>query len=253
MTVLDKLGERRERVLLFGHTGTGKTYNCVRLTVELAKVGKKVLYADMEQGAVDEFSNAEIDSKTDKNIIYIQPEDFNQLRQILQKAEEQVDVIVIDPLRAVEEVRQFARKKFLEKGKYWIGEKEVPIDDPDTFYLRGFMYQLPNELLQEFFRSIIRGKTHFIATELVPISLLNTQKGVSFDSILLETDESKLPSKLKQVYDLCGWFDRVIITENRVVGNTTNYYGVIFKWRGKNLRGQKITDVWKFLIEKCKW
>jgi len=252
MGVVEKLKERKEKILLFGHTGTGKTYTCVKLTVELAKKGKKVLYADMESGSLDEFSNYDIDKKVDRNIILVEPEDFGQLKQVIQKAEEKVDVIVIDPLRAVDEVRQYARRKFLEKGKYWIGEKEIPIDDPETFYLRGFMYQLPNELLNEFFRELVRGKAHLIATELVPISVVNTPKGVDFTRLLLETEETRLPSKLKHVYDICGWFDKVIITENRVVNGQNEYYGVIFKWRGKNWRGQKVDDVVKLLLSKTK-
>jgi len=252
MGVVEKLKERKEKILLFGHTGTGKTYSCVKITIELAKKGKKICYIDTESGSIDEFSNYEIDSKTDKNIILIEPKDFGEIKQIVQKAEEKVDVIVIDPLRAIDEVRHFARKKFLEKGKYWIGEKEIPIDDPDTFYLRGFMYQLPNELINEFFRELVRGKAHLIATELVPISIVNTPKGVDFTKLLLETEETRLPSKLKHVYDLCGWFDRVIITENRVVSGESEYYGVIFKWRGKNWRGQKIDSVSEFLLKKTK-
>jgi len=252
MGVLGKLKEKKEKILLFGHTGTGKTYTVVRIAVELAKRGNKVLFADMESGSIDEFNSLNIDSKTDRNIIHVEPKDFGELREIIEQAEDKVHVIIIDPLRAVEEVRQFARQKILKKGKYWIGEKEITIDDPDTFYLRGFMYQLPNELIQEFFRTIVRGKAHFIATELVPITIVNTPKGADFTRLLLETDEFKLPTKLKHVYDISGWFDRVIITENIVVSGKIEYYGIIFKWRGKNWRGQKISNIVEFLLNKTK-
>ena len=226
MKISEIVRDVREKILLLGHTHTGKTYNLVRISVELAKIGKKVAFFDLDDGSRKEWESLVkervVTKAIDKNINIIFPKDFGELRNYIELVKDKVDVIIIDPLRTVEEVRQYARKKFLEKGKYWIGEKEVSIEDKETFHLRGFMYQLPNELLGEFLRELVRGNHHIICSELVPILTPTKGEPLSIDQLFIETEEERLPKKLKDIYEIIGWFDIAIVTDVKRYHGTFN-------------------------------
>jgi len=230
----------------------------------LARKGKKVLYIDNEQGSLDEWETlaeeGKLTKEIDKNIILVHPRDFIELKEYALDYQDKVDCIIVDPLSFNMEARITAKEKMLEKGKRWIGEKEEPIEDKITFHLRGFDYQLPNEWQLELIRGLAKGKVHFIITELIPIKILEEiptsekkYKGLtSIDRILTEMDESKLPKKLKELMDFFGWFDRVIVCEREIKNGKKYYYGVIVKWRGKDLAGQKIDNVTEFLLKNTK-
>jgi len=222
------------------------------------------LYIDNEQGSLDEWetlaNEGKLTKEIDKNIILVHPEDFLQLKDYALNYQDKVDAIIIDPLSFNIEARITAKEKMLERGKRWIGEKEEPIEDKVTFHLRGFDYQLPNEWQLELIRGLAKGKVHFIVTELVPVKILEEipkkeMKGrgiIGIDRVLIETDESKLPKKLKELLDLFGWFDRVIVCERQVINGRKYYYGIIVKWRGKDLAGQKIDNVYQYLLKNTK-
>jgi hypothetical protein len=264
MGVLDKLERKIERILLIGHTAHGKTYTTTRIALNLANKGKRVLYIDNEKGSLDEWETLKEEGKLtkeiDKNIILVHPKDFLELKEYALNYQDKVDCIIIDPLSFNTEARITAKETYLKVGKVWRGEKEIPIDDPTTFHLTGFDYQLPNEWQAELVRGLAKGKTHFVVTELVPVKVLEEipkaemkYKGLtSIDKILLELDESKMPKKLKEIVDLFGYFDKVIVMERQVINGKKYYYGVIIKWRGKDLSGEKIDNVYQYLLKNTK-
>jgi len=259
MAVLDKLKHKPERILLLGHTGHGKTYTATRISVNLAKRGKKVIYLDTEKGSYDEWetlaNEGKIDEKTDKNIILIAPNDFIELKKYALDFQDQADVIVIDPIRLNQFARDTAKRILVEKGIRYVGEKVVPIEDKDTYHLRGFDYQLPNEWQQELFFGLTKGKCHVIVTELVPLKILDEVKSkysINIDKVLTETEEIELPKKLKELFDFMGWFDKVIVLERSMKAGKKEYYGIIVKWRGKDLSGMKIDNVIEFLLKNTK-
>ena len=261
MPILDKLEKKIERILLIGHTGHGKTYNSVRIALNLANKGKKVLYIDTEQGSLDEWEQlarqGKIDKNIDRNIILVHPEDFLQLKEYALGYQDKVDCIIIDPIRLNDFARITAKQKLLEKGIRYVGELTQTIEDKETFHLRGFDYQLPNEWQQELFMGLARGKVHFLVTELVPVKVLEEVKGeirkksmtINIDKLLIETDEAKLPKKLKELFDFMGWFDKVIACERTIVNGNKQYYGVIVKWRGKDISGEKIDNIYQYLLK----
>ncbi len=260
MGVLDRLDRKIERILLIGHTHHGKTYTATRIALNLANKGKKVLYVDNEQGSLDEWETlakeGKLTKEIDKNVILVHPEDFLQLKDYALNYQDRVDCIIIDPLSFNVEARLTAKQKLLERGKRFIGEMEVEIEDPNTFHLRGFDYQLPNEWQAELVRGLAKGKVHFVVTELIPVSIVEQldkwQKKLPFDKLLTETPEEKLPKKLKELIDLFGYFDRVILMEREVINRKKKYYGIVIKWRGKDLAGEKIDNVYQFLLKNTK-
>ncbi|MDQ7031775.1 MAG: AAA family ATPase [Desulfonauticus sp.] len=260
MGVLDKLDRKIERILLIGHTAHGKTYNCTRIALNLAKKGKRVLYIDNEQGSFDEWETlakeGKLTKEIDKNIILVTPKDFLELKDYALNYQDKVNCIVIDPLSFNVEARITAKEKILQRGKRILGEAEIPIDDPETFHLRGFDYQLPNEWQMELVRGLAKGRVHFIVTELITAKIYEEldryAKKMPIDQILNTVDESKLPKKLKELLDLIGYFDRVIWCERTAINGKKKYFGIIVKWRGKDLSGEKVDNVAEFLLKNTK-
>ena len=260
MGILDKLEKKIERILLIGHTAHGKTYNTVRIALNLANKGKKVLYIDNESGSLDEWDElkkkGKITKEIDKNIILVTPKDFIEFKDYALNYQDKVHAIIIDPFSLNMEARITAREQYLRVGKIWRGEKEIPIEDRVTFHLTGFDYQLPNEWQMEVLRGLAKGRVHFIVTELIPTKVMEEVKGVArnynIDKILIETDETRLPKKLKELFDFFGYFDKVILCEREIKYGKKNYYGIIIKWRGKDLSGEKIDNVYQFLLKSTK-
>jgi len=256
LTVLDKLNRKVERILLIGHTAHGKTYTATRVAVNLANKGLKVIYIDNEKGALDEFENlansGTLTKKIDSNIIYVNPANFLELKEYALNYQDKVDCIIIDPLSFNVEARLTAKEKLLERGKRILGEAEVPIDDPTTFHLRGFDYQLPNEWQAELVRGLAKGKVHFLVTELIPLKVIDDlgreAKRMGIDKILASYDENRIPKRLREIMELFGYFDRVILCERS--GNS--FYGIVLKWRGKNIVGETVDNVAKFILSSTK-
>jgi len=260
MGVLDKLSRKIERILLIGHTAHGKTYNAVRIALNLANKKKRVLYIDNEYGSLDEWeelkNQGKITKEIDKNIILVTPSNFLEFKDYALNFQDKVHAIIIDPFSLNMEARITAREQYLRVGKVWRGEKEIPIEDTNTFHLTGFDYQLPNEWQMEVLRGLAKGKVHFIVTEMIPTKVIEEIRGkersYNIDKILTETDETKLPKRLKELFDFFGYFDKVILCEREIRNGRRKYYGVIIKWRGKDLSGIRVDNVYEFLLKNTK-
>ena len=151
------------KILLVGDSGAGKTYTSVQIARAVAEKGGKVLYLDVDDGAVLELMN--LPDEVLENIDHENVKDFPHLVNSLRKAS-QYNLIVIDMIwpHLRQWAREYAKKLYLAQGYYWIGEKKVPIDNPETFTLRGFMYQLPNEKEQEVLHMLRIADAHIVAT-----------------------------------------------------------------------------------------
>ncbi len=250
MGILEAIKKKRERILIIGHTGHGKTYTATRVAYELAKSGKKVLYIDTEMGAIDEFSTLEITDDIDKNIAYVKVDNFIDLKKYATNYTDKVHTIIIDPIRLTSLSRTTAKELFIKKGVRYVGESIIPIEDPDTFHLRGFDYQLPNEWTNELLLKIGSGVCNYVVTELIPVKLSSEikipKKGGSVSIEHLFMQEGNIPRKLAEYYDLFGYFDRVILMERR----NNEHFGIILKWRGKNIQGRRVDNVHEIIVKR---
>jgi len=246
MAISEIIKKKTERILLIGHSAHGKTYTAVQVSKNMALKDKKVLYLDCEYGSLDEWKNAidscdskEAKEKIDKNVGLVNPEDFLQLMKYVSDYKDKVDLIVIDPLSYNTEARITAKQELLRYGKVWRGEKEIEIKDKRLFHLTGFDYQLPNEWQAELLRMMSKSKCSFLVTDLV------SYKIGSHDIVKMYNDiaEDKIPKKLRELFDVFGYFDRVILMER----DASSFYGIVLKWRGLNITGKKIDDVAKVL------
>jgi len=164
----------KQKYLIVGDTGTGKTRTAVELAVEFARNGKTVRYIDTEQGATNEFISIleELYGSVEKGIeelggridyrVAIKP---NELIEALKDATK-YDLLVLDSYYPLvqDNVRLYVRDLYLAQGYYKIGEKKIPIENPETFTLSGFMYQLANEFEKKIFEKLLESRTNIVFT-----------------------------------------------------------------------------------------
>lgn len=180
----------KEKILIMGETGTQKTLTCCEIARNVSLAGGRVLYVDMEYGCERyfmEYSDEEL-----ANIDLVVPKTFTGIKYIVKylalgkddmldrvieaghieyctvEEVKPYDLLIFDSLDLVKEARLEAKEKFLKQGYYYIGESKVPIDNKDTFDLRGWMYQIPNSWVEELYREMVRSPYHFIHVVLLP-------------------------------------------------------------------------------------
>lgn len=230
----DKL-KVKEKILIMGKTGTQKTITCVEIAKAVSEAGGRVLYVDTEYGCERYLS--ELDDKVLENIDLVVPKTFTGLKFAVKKlavgdfemkhidiAEKEgwidfatieevkaYDLLILDPFDPVKEARLEAKEKFLKQGFYYMGEKKIPIDNKDTFSLRGYMYQIPNEWVEELYRFMVRAPFHFIHVVMLPND---------------------------KIEDYFGWYDAIF--EFLKVGD--DFEAKIHKLRGKEAKGNVKTE-----------
>jgi len=233
----------KEKILIVGETGTQKTLTCCEIARAVSREGGRVLYVDTEYGCERYFN--EMDEADIENIDLVVPRTFSGLvwiikylavgndtypvEKIMEKGwlefstVEEIkpyDLVIFDPFDPVKEARLEAKEKFLEQGYYYIGEKKVTIDNKDTFALRGYMYQIPNEWVDEIYRFMVRSPYHFIHVVLLP------------------------NEKIEEYY---GWYDAIF----RFLKIGEDFEAKIIKLRGKatasSIKTEKLREK---LIEK---
>ncbi|MDK2824697.1 MAG: hypothetical protein PWP71_2615 [Clostridia bacterium] len=152
------------KTLLEADSGAGKTYACVKCAEAVSENGGKVLYLDVDEGAMLELLN--LDDNALENITYLNISSYAQLNNILKKKAENYDLVIIDILypHLKDWARHHVREALLNQGYYYLGEKRIPIDNPETFDLRGFLYSIANNKEKEIFILLRKLKSHIICT-----------------------------------------------------------------------------------------
>jgi len=164
MKKAELLKKMKLKILLVGNSGAGKTFTATQIAKTVAEAGKKVLYLDVDDGAIPEL--ALFPDEILENIDHEDIANFPQLWNTLQQTASAYDLVVIDILwpHLRKWVREYAKKLYIAQGYYYVGEKRVQIDNPKTFTLRGFMYQLPNNLEEETLHRLRELPAHIVAT-----------------------------------------------------------------------------------------
>lgn len=231
----------KEKVLIVGKTGTMKTIACFEIAKVASKAGRNVLYVDTEYGSQRYFKS--VKEEEVKNVDLVVPKNFSGLRSAICRIavgdfeldalnnsknfdfhtiteKKAYDVLILDPFDPVTEARLEAKDKFIKQGYYYIGEKRVEIDNKDTFTLRGYMYQVPNEWIDELYRFMVRAPFSFVHTILLP------------------------NERIQEYY---GWYDAIF--EFTKTGE--EFEAKVIKLRGKSVKGSIATSE---LIKKvCEW
>ena len=142
----------KEKILLVGEAGSGKTYNAVEIAGYLSEKGQKVMYIDPEFGAERELLKL-TDAQLENIELKVCPE-WVQFKEVISE-DTDCYIKIIDGLsEALELFRRYLESKFIAQGFYLVGDKEFEIKDPDTFMLpwntypkvydetRGVVYRL---------------------------------------------------------------------------------------------------------------
>lgn len=205
------------KILLRGPTGTSKTYSCVKVAEYVAGKRWKVLYLDNDKGSDEELGK--LDDNILENIIRIPFRDYKQIMEAMKKhQEEQKDklkLIIIDPMHLVELTRTSAEDAIMEQGYYYLGEKKVEIDNKDTYYLKGFQYQLATRYQFKLLDEIVNCDQDILCTLMTP-------------------------NKNETAYD--GKFSIVLETFSAWVGNQIFYKAIPKKMRGVDLSALPAID-----------
>lgn len=229
------LALRKLKVLLKGASGTGKTRSSVTCAGFVAYRGYKVLYMDGEKGAMDELLT--FDDNIIENIIVKPFTNFKNLVETIYKVRDEegdkLRLLVIDPLHLIDLTRISATDAYIEQGYYYMGEKPVPIENKETFGLRGYLYSLPNMWTVKFLDEIANFDQDIICTIMIPPS----PKDRDF--------------KKNDAFD--GKFNMILETKYLWEGKNIHYRATPKKMRGIPLSGMpEIQNPDKFLLEKFK-
>ena len=157
----------KEKMLLEGLGGAGKTLLCMKITKLYALNGKKCLYIDVEHGTdreKEKIFNDLTDSQLE-NIDIVHATDINSLVRAMLgwEEEEQIgsqlikreyyrdyDLKVVDDLTTeIDLYKARLTQKFIKQGKYEIQGTPFRIEDPDTFQLPFNFYAKIYDQLKE--------------------------------------------------------------------------------------------------------
>ena len=219
----------RNKLLLYGATGTGKTHCALKVAFYFSEKGKSVHYLDPEFGSQKEIyrllESGKIKEEHIENItMFITPS--WKTKDVIDDKENGVviggfanvfdmlgaDLVIIDSMNELMRMHKiYLEQKFIGQGYYIVKENEYKIKDKETFTLPwNFYVKIYDELVEMVYKLILK-KFHFICT-MHPIGDTDTRK------------------KVEQ--DIFKKFDTVIETHYAVSGSEKEWYGIVMKNRG---------------------
>lgn len=152
----------KEKILLSGNSGSGKTYTAVKIAKLVAETGRKVTFIDPEHGAERELEL--LSDEVLENIdLKITPR-WEMLRSAIESKDDAF-LKILDGLSEVFELcKHFLEQRYISRGKYIAGEKEISITDPQVFVLPWVGYpKVYSEVLASC-RKLVEQKPHMVVT-----------------------------------------------------------------------------------------
>jgi len=241
----------KNKVLLYGSSGTGKTHTALMVSFLFSEHGKNVCYVDPEFGAQKEIvelaERGELRPEQVENItMFITPkwktgkfeekddgvviggfvDIFDQLNG---------DLIVVDSMNELMRIHKiYLEQKFIAQGYYVVGEKKFEIKDVDTWTLPWNYYpKLYDELIGMIYKLLMK-PGHVICT-MHPIG------------------DNEARRKVEE--DIFKKFDTIIATNVTTVENRKEWYGIVKKNRGKDVVAriskvdEKLVEMFRRVIE----
>jgi len=135
---LEKL--RKQKIVLVGPSGTGKTYTAVQVAKTVSKKGKKVYYIDPEYGSEEELVKLSDDEL--KNIELVIPTNYEKFVNAVDNIPKDASLVIVDGLSEIVNFRKLQiQKLLLTEGFFVDGKDEIQeIKSPETFTIPGRIY-----------------------------------------------------------------------------------------------------------------
>jgi len=241
----------KNKVLLRGESGSGKTHSALMVSFLFSEHGKRVTYVDPEWGCQKEIAELAAEGKIGpehvENIeLYVTPKwKVGEVKEL----DEGVyvggfvdvfdrldgDLIVVDSMSELMKIHKaYLVQKFIAQGYYIPKENPVEIKDPDVFDLPFQHYsKIYDELVGLVYKLLMR-RGHVICT-MHPIGDTESRKRVE--------------------HDIERKFDTVIDTHVTTVDNKKEWYGIVRKNRGKDVVAriskvdEKLVEMFRRVIE----
>lgn len=175
----DLKGKVREKFLFVGRISTGKTYLILIIAKLYAMNGKKVLIIDPEDGTQREIEAGIFNDLTEEQLALIQIEHTNTIEDCLKWVNgweedslvgkvtrgNDYDLKIFDGLSAEMELYKYDMvQDFIKQKKYYIGEKEYKITNPDLFTLPYQHYNKLYDQLKDVILTLMKHKFDIICT-----------------------------------------------------------------------------------------
>ena len=152
----------KEKILLVGDTGVGKTYTCVKVAEFVAGHGKKVVYIDTERGAGRELET--LSDEVLENITYVDAPEWDSLERAIFR-NDSCFLKILDGISEVFVASKFwLEDRFISKGKYQVGESEIEITDREVFTLPWQSYSKVYDFVRRSCHELVKQSPHIIVT-----------------------------------------------------------------------------------------
>lgn len=213
----------KEKLLLKGLSGVGKTYTVVKIVEAVVEAGKKVVFIDPEWGAERELELLS-DEALEGVELRITPEwkafKFEVLRL------DSCFLKVVDGLtEAYNLALYFLEERYLRLGYYVIGDVEKQIKDKDSFVLPYQSYPKVYSGVKEVVNSLIKHPYHVICT-MHPFRETSTQQ--------------RLEEDINRKFDTIVELKRESVVEKKEA--VIKYIAYLNKHRGKAITGKAILE-----------
>lgn len=152
----------KEKILLVGDSGTGKTYTSVKVAEAVAKAGKKVVFIDPEYGCQRELELLGDDILA--NIEMKVTPEWNQLKVAIEHKDD-CFLKILDGLTEVfQSSRQYLEDKFVERRFYTVAGTKIDIQDTEAFVFPFTVYPRIFDNVRAVCRELVAQKPHIIVT-----------------------------------------------------------------------------------------
>jgi len=153
----------KEKILLIGDSGTGKTYTSVKVAEFVAEAGRKVVYIDPDVGAERELEL--LSDEALENIELKVTTDWLSTKHAIM-SEDACFLKVLDGLGSVfEQAKVYLVDRFLAQRYYVVGDKELEIKHKETFTLPWASYpKVYDDVRMAVHNLCIKQKPHVICT-----------------------------------------------------------------------------------------
>lgn len=203
----------KNKLLLTGKTGTGKTHLSLHVAFMFSREGKKVVYIDPEYGTQKEvdslYSSEDIEDGDIENIDLKVTPTWLEYLDAVENAD--CDLLVLEMSDAMRLHRRYLENKIKDEGGYIIEKNRIPVKDKETFTLPYNFYPKIYNVAVNTMYHLVEQPYHFIVT-LTPVK--GTEAKEEFMNFIM----------MKA--------DTVIDLEKGIQGNQVQYTGTVVKNRG---------------------